>query len=366
MQIPIPFLIISLSAVLGVLFVGIMAISQKRRLWQNFPSAKEVHETRSRNAALELMGSQFEVSLTPGREVQIQNVSGAGTRLIKVKLGMRMANPSEYELNIQQIRWDLWLGPMVKAFSNHPGIVLKARKEVQDYVIEDALLEQDYVELVRLESKEKPVGYLEGTVVCRTGFGVFEKKFKGFNLSYDRRGGIGNIVPETQSENKENTDSLTGFLQRRFIEEQFQNVIDANIQNAPVAFIMIDVDHFKKFNDTHGHIIGDEILKTVCSKIKEILGSNGLPVRYGGDEFCVILEGFHAEEAEKIARAIHRKVGDTPLKTPEGDLRISLSIGVAALYHPADYKELIKKADKVLYESKRNGRDQVTADLRRD
>lgn len=338
---------------------------KKRKLGETL-SRMQIRDEKSRTAALRAVSENFEIALTPGKEIRIANLSGLNTRLIKVQLGVRVSNASEYRLVIQQIRWDLWLGPMVKAFSCSPGILLKARNEVEDYIIEDAIPEQDYVDLVRSEDKKKPVGYLEGAAVCKTDFGVFEKKFIGFNIAYDRRGGVGNMVREAQPEHQENLDSLTGFLQRRFIDEQFQTIINSNVPNAPVSFMMIDVDHFKSFNDTHGHIIGDEILKTVCQKIKEVLGGNGMAVRYGGDEFCIILEGIPAAEAEQIAREIHRRVAEAHLKTPQGELQITLSIGVADLQHQAEYQELIKKADKALYESKRKGRNQVTADLRRD
>lgn len=321
------------------------------------------HTAKSRRQALDMLQRKFDVQLVPGQEIVIESLSGAHTPLIKMHLDVQMTNPSEYVITIEEVRWELWVGPVVKTFMTTSHAKLKAKKEVANFVIQEAMSEQDFLKLVKMETKETPTGYLEGIAVCRTDFGRFEKKFMGFNLPYVLKGNIGGIVDGAQMEKAANVDSLTGLLQRKFIEESFQTIIDKVAQTKPVALIMFDIDFFKKFNDNYGHLIGDEILKTVSAKLKEVIGEKGLAVRYGGDEFCVILEGLDSEEAGALAKDLHERVGtECRLLVPQGELTIALSVGVAVLRHPASYLDLIKMADKALYESKRKGRNQVTID----
>lgn len=317
------------------------------------------HTAKSSKHAVELIKSQFEIQLTPGHKIQIDSLSGVNTKLIKLSLGVQMSNPSEYPIVIEQVRWELWLGPVVQTFVTTPRIKLKARNQAADFSTQESLNDQDYLKLARAG---KASGYIEGVAICKTDFGRFEKKFMGFDIPYEVKGILGPIVEGAQPETPANLDSLTGLLQRKFIEENFQTIIDTVGQHKPISLIMFDIDHFKQFNDTHGHLIGDEILKIVCLKLKEVVAEKGLGIRYGGDEFCIILEGVDSDEAEKIAKNLHQAVGECALKIPQGVLRITLSVGVAVCRLPVDYHDLIKMADKALYESKRKGRNQVTAD----
>ena len=310
---------------------------------------------------LETIQRQFEIQLTPGQEVRIDNLSGSVSKLVKIHLGIRLGNPAEYPITVQQVRWELWLGPIVKSYSCRPNLRIAAHAEVSDYEIDEVIHEKDFLELAQFEKSEKPVGYVEGLAFCRSDFGNFQKKFVGFNVKYQLRGAVSTLMNEARQDQPTNLDSLTGLLQRKFLDENFQTIIDTVTQRDPVSYILIDVDHFKTFNDNYGHLVGDEILKTVSAEIKKVAGEKGLAVRYGGDEFCIILEAMNTKEAEIMARNVHKAVGNCRLKTPKGDLQITLSVGVGTLHSQADYKELIRLADRALYVSKRSGRNQVTA-----
>lgn len=358
---PISLILGLIFGVLSLVFL-IMLLVKKILKHSGVVNFMRERHRQSQELAIALLRDQFVIQLTPGKEVQIDNWSGTAARLVKILLGLRIANPTEYPVLVESVRWELWLGPVVKNFSSEPAIELKAHKEVADYVFQDVITEQDFLELAQLNKENRPSGYLEGVVFCRTDFGRFEKKFSGFNLDYHLQGSIATVMPAAPKESSSELDSLTGFFQRKFIELHFQEIIDSVTQRAPVSFMMVDIDHFKTFNDTHGHLIGDEILKVVCEKIREVLRDKGIVVRYGGDEFSIILEGMDSDIAERIAQELHRKVGECRLRTPSGELSITLSIGVAVLRQQADYKELIKLADKALYESKRKGRNQVTVD----
>lgn len=355
----IPMAVIAAGFIAG--FFLCQVLSRKKKIAGKKFDQKAAMTAKARKQALEMIQSQFEIRIIPGREIHIDSLSGTNARLIKMNLGVQAANPTEYVILIEEVRWELWIGPIVKTFTTIPNLKLKANNEVADFAIQDSFSEADFLKLVKAE-KEPASGYLEGVAICRTDFGAFEKKFTAFNISYQLKGKVGPMVDGAQPGQANNFDSLTGLLQRKFIEENFQTIIDTVTQRQPVSLIMFDVDHFKGFNDTYGHLIGDEILKIVCVKLKEVIGEKGLGIRYGGDEFCVIMEGMDSEEAEKVARQLHEAVGNCVLKVPQGGLKVTLSVGVAVLRHSADYLDLIKMADKALYESKRKGRNQVTVD----
>jgi diguanylate cyclase (GGDEF)-like protein len=353
--------LIIMTATVVLLFLAWSFLTRGSRRLGKFDK-KAILGARARAEALKWIQGQLEIQIIPGREIEIDSLSGTSARLIKMNLAMKISNPTEYVIMIEEVKWELWLGPVVKTFVSTKRLRLNARNDVADFAIQESMSDADFVKLAKADKEQPTSGYLEGIAVCSTDFGTFEKKFVGFNISYKLKGKIGPMVEGAKPEITGNFDSLTGLLQRKFIEENFQTIIDTVAERQPVSLIMFDVDHFKGFNDTHGHLIGDEILKAVAMKLKEVIGEKGLGIRYGGDEFIIILEGVDSEEAERIAHALHKGVGDAKLKVPQGPLQITLSIGVAVLRHPANYLDLIKMADKALYVSKRNGRNQVTVD----
>jgi diguanylate cyclase (GGDEF)-like protein len=347
----------------GTALIGISAFVKNLKSRKTTGGFLSAQTAKSRKSAVELIRSQFEIEPLPDRDVCIDSLSGVNTRIMKLNLSVQLQNPSEHSIFIEQVKWELWLGSVVQAFTTYPRIKVKGKNRTANFSTQESMLDQNYLKLIRAEkSAEQKTGYVEAIAVCVTDFGKFDKKFVAFNIPYEVRGTLGSMVEGARPETPSNIDSLTGLLQRKFIEENFQTIIDTVAQHKPISLIMFDIDHFKKFNDTYGHLIGDEILKTVGAKIKEVVSEKGLGIRYGGDEFIVILEGVDSDEAEKIAKKLHKAVGDVSLKVPQGNLHITLSIGVAVCRSPVSYLDLIKMTDKALYESKGKGRNQVTAD----
>jgi len=157
-------------------------------------------------------------------------------------------------------------------------------------------------------------------------------------------------------------DELTGLYNRRFLEEYLDRIIPlAKEQNIKLGILMIDVDYFKKINDTYGHDVGDIVLKTIANIIKSQIRQSDVCVRYGGEEFLVILYDIKNEEnLINIAEKIRKKVENTIISTPKGNLKKTVSIG-AALY-PDDAEHIwqaIKFADVALYKAKESGRNRV-------
>lgn len=158
------------------------------------------------------------------------------------------------------------------------------------------------------------------------------------------------------------TDALTGVANRR----EFENTLARELSRAartgePLTLAMLDVDHFKKFNDTYGHQAGDAVLKDVAQALVDNSRDFDVVARYGGEEFAVILPGCSMREALLVAERLREGVAAVTADAP-----IRASAGVASFpTHAADAVSLVKAADEALYESKRAGRDRVTRSRRR-
>ena len=157
-------------------------------------------------------------------------------------------------------------------------------------------------------------------------------------------------------------DGLTGVHNKRhFLEFLERELAVAARQGTPLSLIMIDIDHFKKINDTHGHLAGDAALKELCRRLRPRIRNTDLLARYGGEEFAVVLPATGREGAHQFAEVLRTLVESEPF--PHEGLRISctISLGVAEVDpgNPGKPDELIKRADANLYEAKRSGRNRT-------
>lgn len=123
--------------------------------------------------------------------------------------------------------------------------------------------------------------------------------------------------------------------------------------------IMIDLDFFKKINDTHGHVIGDFVLRHVASRIQAGVRDFDKVGRFGGEEFVIIMTNTDLELAEIIAQRIRQGVMDTPLHLKELTIHVTISLGVAMLKEGERKEALLERADTAMYEAKRGGRNRV-------
>lgn len=161
------------------------------------------------------------------------------------------------------------------------------------------------------------------------------------------------------------TDGLTEMFNHRYFQEQMTNNIgNAKRYNSVFSLIMVDIDFFKKFNDTYGHQSGDAVLRQVAQTIKKNIRSTDIPCRYGGEEMSVILTNTNKEDAVKTAIKICEAVRNKEFELATGDrTHVTISLGVASMPENGDTTEkLIEYADKCLYVAKRNGRNQVVSD----
>ncbi len=156
------------------------------------------------------------------------------------------------------------------------------------------------------------------------------------------------------------TDSLTRVPNRRALIEQAEHAL-ARRGGLPLALLMIDVDHFKRINDIHGHPTGDEVLRKVAERLMGRLRGQDILGRYGGEEFCVIAPDTHAEGAHRLAESLRETIASTPLRIEHGAFRVTVSVGYALCPAASErtLKKLLAEADIALYAAKQAGRDRV-------
>jgi diguanylate cyclase (GGDEF)-like protein len=156
-------------------------------------------------------------------------------------------------------------------------------------------------------------------------------------------------------------DHMTTLYNRRFLNELLESNVSSRVKDGFVhAFLMIDIDFFKQVNDTYGHDIGDDVIKRLAKIMKNSVRDSDMPVRYGGEEFIILLLNVTKEKTIQIAQSIRKEFASEPFVAQGKSFSKTLSIGIA--YYPDDASKLwqaVKYADDALYYAKNNGRDQV-------
>jgi diguanylate cyclase len=160
-----------------------------------------------------------------------------------------------------------------------------------------------------------------------------------------------------------NTDSLTGIANRKYFDYEFGAAAEeARLKHQPLSLLLADIDQFKSFNDSHGHQVGDQVLRLVAQVLTSSVKGRDLAARYGGEEFAVLLPQTDLEGARHLAEQIRRTVAGNHIRSKSNGRhlgRITLSVGCAQ-YDPQEaLSDLIRRADEALYEAKRQGRNRV-------
>lgn len=157
-------------------------------------------------------------------------------------------------------------------------------------------------------------------------------------------------------------DPLTGLYNRRFglrrLAEEFSRAVR---HHGELGVLIFDLDHFKKVNDTYGHLVGDRVLIRVANAARRVFRDGDVLVRYGGEEFYAILPGAAANDTFEIGERLRHIVQETEITDGEQIIHVTVSVGVTSFpeFHVEKEEELIKRADEALYAAKRNGRNQV-------
>ena len=154
------------------------------------------------------------------------------------------------------------------------------------------------------------------------------------------------------------TDALTQCLNRKCMSGMMYEGSNRLRTKKPVTILMLDIDHFKNVNDTYGHEMGDEVLKYIASTVRSCIRGEDILIRWGGEEFVILLNGITPEDAVPIAERIRLAVSEGRPETVSQDIPTTISIGVAG-YDRKSFDLSLKRADERLYAAKNSGRNQV-------
>ncbi len=166
-----------------------------------------------------------------------------------------------------------------------------------------------------------------------------------------------------QAKAEARVDFLTGVANRKGLDEALSaSLAEAVTEEEPLCLLLLDIDHFKRFNDEHGHLVGDQVLKLVARKIKETVRGRDFVARYGGEEFAVVLPGTLLSGAKSVAENIRRAFAQGRLRRVKTSTHlgtITVSVGAAQYRHGESAEALLDRADRALYQAKESGRNRV-------
>jgi diguanylate cyclase len=168
------------------------------------------------------------------------------------------------------------------------------------------------------------------------------------------------------AEQHSNTDALTGLANRRSLEEFFRSAqITAMETGEPLSILMIDIDHFKTFNDSYGHQVGDQVLRLVAKVLQENVRDHDLAARYGGEELIAVLPGADLGVCAEVAERIRRRISEARLTrrtTGQEIASVTVSAGVAQFRLAESAEAMIERCDRALYQAKRLGRNRTVTE----
>jgi diguanylate cyclase len=174
----------------------------------------------------------------------------------------------------------------------------------------------------------------------------------------------------TKSEQRAKTDMLTGLPNRHALDEFFRAAqMDAMEKGTPLGALLIDIDHFKKFNDDFGHGVGDQVLRLVATALRERIREVDLPARYGGEEMIVVMPGADLKASSAAAERIRQAISERQIirrSTGEVLRGITVSIGVGQFQFGEAVADLIDRCDRALYLAKKNGRNRIVTEEQLD
>lgn len=156
------------------------------------------------------------------------------------------------------------------------------------------------------------------------------------------------------------SDALTGLLSRRYLTEHLPSLVVSHRRHRiPLSMALVDLDHFKRINDNYGHPAGDEVLRRAAEILRTRIRVADIPIRYGGEEFCVLLPGAPREESARIGERIRIAMARHSFEDISPGLVVTASIGLATLGPQEDLEQWLRRTDGALYQAKRSGRDRV-------
>ena len=219
---------------------------------------------------------------------------------------------------------------------------LEAAGEVQDFEI-----------LVKTPSGDTPFWLLASANIIDYNLDVaLYSAFQDITMRKNR---------ENMLKNQATRDPLTSLYNRRYFEEEvFKRILDAKSLGEPYSVLMLDVDHFKRVNDTFGHKTGDKVLIELAATAERALRECDIVARYGGEEFVIFLGNTNSDEGLKVAERLRETIGEVVVYADDGqEVRFTISVGLSSSDISENIDMLIKTADEALYRAKNGGRNRV-------
>ncbi|WP_394204272.1 diguanylate cyclase [Shewanella waksmanii] len=156
------------------------------------------------------------------------------------------------------------------------------------------------------------------------------------------------------------TDKLTGVANRQAFDSTYSQALQTCLANQqPLSLVLLDIDHFKAINDSHGHNIGDLVIQSISHTLMDVVAKQGLVCRWGGEEFLLLLPDYDLARANELAEQVRHKVAERTIRVNGHQVRVTVSVGVASYRHDEQRDQLLNRADTALYQAKELGRNQV-------
>jgi diguanylate cyclase (GGDEF)-like protein len=240
------------------------------------------------------------------------------------------------------------------------GQIERLRVGAQELIVDSVLVGAAAREIlvVPVAFKSIPLGVI---VLATTG--AFERDDVELvdHLRVDLGLAVNNALAHDRLERLAAIDPLTDAYNRRFglgrLREEYSRAVRAE---APFGILMVDIDHFKGVNDTYGHLVGDRVLRAVAGACRRVVREGDVLVRYGGEEFLVLLPGAGRDDVLQIAERIRRAVSETTVEDGASRLNVTVSVGATTFRDTVETPEaLVALADRALYEAKDGGRNRL-------
>ncbi|MFH1799588.1 MAG: GGDEF domain-containing protein [Candidatus Omnitrophota bacterium] len=302
-----------------------------------------------------------------GQKIVIEKSSHM--ELYSIKVSLFLSNPMPCEVIISKIFWTTWFSNLVHNGVSTREIVVPPQTSHFEVKLSDVVEERLFGALWEISklASSGVQGFLDGKLFLRARTGpsskrTFSQVFSHCGFTLEIRKGLAEKEKDATVLPK---DLLTGFLTRQFLEIQCQSLIDTFVPSHVLSLMILDVDDFKSINDGHGHLVGDEVLRLLSREIRNFLKPEDFAIRYGGDEFVILLQDKGGAEAEKFANELRTAVSMISLTLETGQLlHFTISIGLVVINVRAPYTQWFKLADDVLRLAKKQGKNRLAVNRR--
>jgi len=256
-----------------------------------------------------------------------------------------------------------------ESLSQHPIVLESIQKSKAQYINLPKHIQMDGV-LTKFTPSEvfiEPIDFKGthlGVMIAATGSEYADDRTTSTLHLFSRNIGLAlnNALSHSKFQRLAAYDSLTNVYNRRFgmarLKEDFGRALR---EKTALSVVMVDIDHFKNVNDTYGHLVGDKAIIMISTILKNVLRDGDIVVRYGGEEFLMILQAANSKDAAIVCERIRHQVQDSLFRANDQQIQITVSIGVSAFpeIEVKDEIDLIDKADQALYQAKQTGRNKV-------